>query len=240
MGKSFDTAMEPNFESQLVAAREHAKQYLGPASLAHLARPQVISSLKQRFEIGSEVADAVLAEIHLAAQHQPLLANEFIGCFLSDMMMLGSATSKQGLRRLLDTNDLVQSVIEDLWPELSKLKFTTRAAFLSLLSRRLQWKASDRRRMLGRDKRREDLRLNVEPQDVSPKENFKSPLSIMDDREEQDLLLTKLMDLPELDRRLVTLHLRGHSVVEMSEILEMERAETDKELQRALRRVRGS
>ena len=91
-----------------------------------------------------DLEDAVLAEVHRVAKTDARVADEFVGYFLSDLMRLGGSALSPGLRRFLDTGDLVQSVLGDLWPELASVRFETRGRFLSYLARRLGWKAGDK------------------------------------------------------------------------------------------------
>jgi hypothetical protein len=120
-----------------------------------------------------------------------------------------------GLHRFLDTWDLAQSVLGDLWPQLGSLKFENRARFISLLAQRLSWKSTGRARELARGKRREDLRDPTPPEELDLAETGLSPLSLAGVSEERERLVLILMRLSERDRLLLRMHLRGAALNEI-------------------------
>jgi hypothetical protein len=77
-------------------------------------------------------------------------------------------------------------VLGDLWRELAALRFETRAGFLALLAQRLRWKAADRARDLGRERRREDLRVAASPEELAPCAPSPSPLAAAASAEEEE------------------------------------------------------
>jgi len=89
----------------------------------------------------------------------------------------GGASISPNLRRYLDTGDLVQPVLGDLWPELAGVRFETRGRFLAYMSRRLAWKAAGEARKLGADRRREDLRAGIDVEALGVASDDASPAS---------------------------------------------------------------
>ena len=67
---------------------------------------------------------------------------------------------------------------------------------------------------------------------------MRSPLSAMITREERDQLILRLLRLPERDRDLITMHLRGEPIEVIARELELSRDAAYKALQRAVRRAR--
>lgn len=221
----------------LCRAQRFALRELGEASAARLGRQETSHAVQQRVELGFTLQDAVLAEIHRAAKQDRELADEFVAFFLQDMLRVGSRALSSGLRRYLDTGDLVQSVLGDLWAELAELKFESRARFVSLLGRRLSWKAADRARGLAAGRRREDRRVHPtdgapEPTSEQPGPETRAQLSESDER-----LALVLPRLPRRDRRLLRARLAGASTAEIAEREGLNQESARKALARARQRA---
>jgi RNA polymerase sigma factor (sigma-70 family) len=168
------------------------------------------------------------------------LANEFLGHFLGDLMALGRANLGAGLRRHLDTGDLVQSVVKDLWPELAALRFESRTGFLALLHQRLRWKAANRARDLRSGRRREDLRAaGFDPGSSAVAGAGAGPPTAAGAAEERAELTRRVAALPDKERELLRRHLAGEPLASIAESLSVAPAAAKRRLQRALRRVRG-
>ena len=106
--------------------------------------------------------DAVLKIVHQLAPTDRAIADEFFGHFLSALMRIGHFSISEGLRRFVETGDLVNSVAGSLWRDIEKTEFHTRRQFLTYCGQRLQWKAADQSRGLTSGKRREDMHREVD------------------------------------------------------------------------------
>ena len=187
---------------------------------------------------GAKVEDAVLARAHLQAAQYPAVAEEFVAFFLADLARLGSGQLSTGLRRFLDTGDLVQSVLGDLWPGLLELRFETRDQFLALLAARLRWKATDRARGLQAGRRREDLRVPTLEDEAASGGGAPSPPTQAGQREDWERLVLVLARLPDRDRELLSRSLRGQSLPEIAAAMDLEAETARKAVQRALAKAR--
>ena len=221
------------------AAQAFAAQRLGPRSQTVLGDPARLALAVARVtRRGQAPEDAVLAELHGQLEADPTLVDEFLAYFLSDLDRLGHGRLAPGLRRFVDTGDLVQSVLGDLWPELSGIRFESRDSFLALLAARLRWKASDSARAAKAGKRREDLRSELPAQDFASAET-PGPATELVRAEEWQQVALSLARLPERDRDLVRGHLRGESWQELAAAYGLQPESARKAVQRALERLRG-
>ncbi|MEW6074049.1 MAG: sigma-70 family RNA polymerase sigma factor [Planctomycetota bacterium] len=201
----------PGDPSWLAAARTYAQDSLGPRAADALDRPAFRAEVGARLDRGLALEDALLGALFGLARIDQAVAGEFFAHFLSIVLRLRAPEEGLAprLRRLADPDDLVQSVLGDLWPELDSLYFETRAQFLSLLADRVRWKASDHSRALLRQRRREDLRLADAPEELSLASGESSPVTKVSRAETAERMAIALGRLPERDRRLLRLHLRG-------------------------------
>ncbi len=192
-----------------------ARAELGEASAALLEDPAVQVLALARMRNGYDLEDAVLSQVHESmGVHKTMgrstrLADEFLGYFLRDLMRLGQRVKLSSLKRFLDTGDLVQSVLGDLWGELARVRFETRGRYLAYLSRKLKWKASNKTRALEADKRSEHRRVDVEGEQDHLQEEPGSPLTQAAQAEDLERLALGLMKLSVRDRSLLTSHLQG-------------------------------
>lgn len=226
-------------EQIAVAAQSFAVQRLGPRSCAVLddpARMALVVARARRRALAIE--DAVLAELHACLNDDAALTDEFVAYFLVDLDRLGHGRLAPGLKRFLDTGDLVQSVLGDLWPELAALRFESRNSFLALLAARLRWKASDSARAAQAGKRREDQRAEVATEDFA-QTTTPGPATELVRAEEWHQLALSLARLPDRDRDLVRGHLRGLSWAELAEQHGLQAESARKAVQRAIERLRG-
>lgn len=226
-------------EQIAAAAQVFAAQRLGPRSCAVLDDPARMALVLGRVRRSSlAIEDAVLAELHACLEVDPALTDEFVAYFLADLDRLGHGRLAPGLKRFLDTGDLVQSVLGDLWPELAKLRFESRDSFLALLAARLRWKASDSARAAKAGKRREDQRAEVAAEEFAETPT-PGPATELVRAEEWQSLALSLARLPDRDRALVRGHLRGTSWQELAAEHGMQAESARKAVQRALARLRG-
>lgn len=226
--------MNKDSKTPLEIGRKFALEELGPASVELLQQGKTTERLLARVEHGFRIPDAVLAEVHRASRVDRHLANEFVSYFLQDMLRVGSGALRAGLRRYLDTGDLVQSVFGDLWDDLADMKFESRARFISLLGRRLQWKAVDHARRSGNH----GEALGSEDQAGIPSAEC-GPATQLELSEEDELLALVLHRLGERDQRLLRLRLKGRTTEEIAGAENMEVATARKALARALERAQG-
>ena len=233
--------MEPSDvepQSLLTQAREFSQAQLGPASRQHLDRPEVQALILSRVRNGTELPDAVLGIVHEGGRDHSPLADEFVGYVVEHLIGIARPSISPQLRQLLDTQDLVQSVMADLWPDLSKVEFTSRAAFVSLLAQRIRWKTVDRARRGRRARRREDLRVPVDPQELELPADGPSPLSDVGEKEAREAFEHILTQLSERDQEMLRLHAEGAGVEDLMDHFGLEREAARKALQRAVKRAR--
>lgn len=228
----------PSPDCLVAEVLDFARDKLGPASERLMARPASQALVLSRRRAGDRLEDAVLRIVHRYAREDRAVANEFVAFFLGDLLKLGRPMISTGLRRFLDTGDLIQSVLGDLWGGLSTVRFETRAGYLSLLVQRLGWKASDKVRGLRRERRREDLRVSRPPEDLEIQACADSPLSAAARDEERGRLVRAMLRLSERDRLLLRHHFRGDSLGEIAAAVNLSSQSARKALYRAIRRAR--
>jgi RNA polymerase sigma factor (sigma-70 family) len=216
-----------------------AREQLGPACERVTASPEARALILSRMRAGSRLEDAVLWLAHREARSDARVADEFIAYFLSDLLSVARPAVSPGLRRFLDSGDLVQSVLGDLWIDLAGVEFDSRPAFLAYLTQRLRWKAADQRKSFARERRREDLRVEAQPDELALAAPDRSPDSHAGDRDELEQLALRILRLPERDRDLVRMHLRGKELSAIAEAHSLQPESARKALQRALQRLRN-
>jgi len=194
--------------------------------------------LQANLERGASPEDAVLMAVHGQLGSAAGLDEEFLGYFLSRLLQVRVVDLYPGLRRFLDTGDLVQSVLGDLWPKIRELEFRDQASFLALLVKRLRWKAGSRRRDLNAGKRREDRRESRIPLDSVPG-GPESPVDVQIRREDMERAALALFRLPKEDQVAVRLHLTGSSSSAIAEALDLSVPAARKRLERALNRLQS-
>ena len=217
---------------------EFARNELGEASEALLQDPAVQALALARLRNGYDLEDAVLSQVHEAMGRDTRLADEFMGFFLRDLMRLGHRVKLGALKRFLDTGDLVQSVLGDLWTELAGVRYETRGRYLAYLARKLRWKASNKNRALETDKRAEHRRSDASLEEIDLPEDGASPLTRVVQGEDMDRLVLGLMKLSERDRHVLTLYLQGIEVEEIARQRNLSYDAARMALKRAIRRAR--
>lgn len=228
------TSPSPSPDPERSAIR-FADVSLGPLSGAWV-RGKGRDQLRADLEEGLSPEDAVLRSVHGQLGNQPGLQEEFISYFLGRLLQVRMVDLYPGLRRFLDTGDLVQSVLGDLWPQLRDLEYRDQSSFLALLVRRLRWKAGARRRDLHARKRQEGRRDSSVPLENLPGKPS-SPLDLEIDREEIERAAVALFRLPKEDQVAVRLHLAGSSSADLAEALDVSVPAARKRLERALRKL---
>jgi RNA polymerase sigma factor (sigma-70 family) len=204
-------------DSPDASALEFASQRLGAASRAYFATAEAQERYAALVREGRTLEDAVLGTIYREICRDRQLANEFFTHLLGDLSATGHSLFDGRLRQLMDTGELVDSVIQDLWSDLERIEFRTRGQFLSLLLRRMQWKKSDRLRSAEREKRGGQV---VRAQDGALGEladaGARSPLSEAEQVVELGRVTKLLARLPQPDRELLLLKLEGLTYEEIA------------------------
>ncbi len=225
-------------DSLIEESLRFARENLGPATEHHLQDPSSQALVLSRLRSGRDLPDAVLGEAHRIARQDRRVADEFLSYFLAHARRRGTPLVSPALRRLFDTDDLVQSVLRDVWSDLIAFEFESRAQFISLLAGRLRWKAADKSRSLNTLRRSEQKRVPEAVDDLDLQDPSAPVDLIAAAREQAATVASALLRLPERDQVLLRLHLRDEplSVICRETALEPETAR--KALQRAIRRLR--
>jgi len=223
----------------LEACLRFAREDLGEASWRALRRPAAGARVLARRRHGFRMRDATLAEVHRAARTERAVADEFVAYFLQDMLRVGSGALRAGLRRYLDTGDLVQSVLGDLWSDLAGVEFESRARFVALLGKRLAWKAGQHARRLDSARRREDLRADGNAAALDPAAESAGPATRAELDEETGRLVLVLHRLSARDRRLLHMRLAGADTAEVARREGLTPETARKATNRALERARA-
>lgn len=233
------TYMGHHSQQHIDMALAFAKDHLGPASERIVSAAASQALILSRVRAGIAVEDAVLAEVHRAARADRRAADEFLAYFLDDAQRRGSQLLSDGLRRFVETDDLVQSVFGEVWTSIADLQFETRAQFVALLALRLRWKATDKARRLQSQRRGEQHRHPLPVDELALPADDKPPSSNLGRREETQEMIARILRLPERDQILVRLHLRGASHQEMAEATGLSPDTARKALSRAVERIQN-
>lgn len=230
--------MTPDTARIAEQALRFAREELGPASERLLGSAAAQALVLSRLRAGRSLQDAVLGVVHLHAAEDRRIADEFLTHFLQDAYRGGRRLLSAGVRRFLETGDLVHSVAGELWTELASLRFETRAGFLALLQQRMQWRARDEVRKRNSLRRGENRRAEQDVGELEIADSAPTPGTALGGKDEAERLVLLLCRLPERDQLLLRLHLRGEplSVIARESGLQPETAR--KALQRAIRKVR--
>lgn len=184
---------------------DFAATQLGPESATRFADRRILAEVEAAIAAGTAFEDAVLGVAFREAKRDRLVADEFIGYFLAALTRIGHINMRPALRRYLDTGDLVQSVLGSMWEDIQRVEFQGRAAFLSYLARRLQWKASDRARGMNSGRRQEDRRMALDPEDVGRARTEPGPGTIAGQEEELERIGLAIPLLQPRDQSIIRL-----------------------------------
>ena len=213
---------------------------LGPASLERFKDPSLLEEYEQLLQQGIPLEDAALRILHRESVHDSSLAHEFFTHFLRSLERIGHFSSKDQYKHFYDTDDLVNSVASDLWRDLNKVEFRTRAEFMAYIGKRVRWKMSDRAKGFGAERRREDLRRAVDFQaGLLPPEDQPGPSTIISGSEEQERLRQAILSLPQRDREVLLRQMKGESLSEIAEFLGVNQEALRKIIQRAREKLRA-
>ncbi|HJP01581.1 MAG TPA: hypothetical protein QF764_07430 [Planctomycetota bacterium] len=193
----------------LEEASRFAKERLGPGSAELLEGPGVQAGAFERFGAGATVEDATLAVVFEAGKQDRRLMDEFLVYLLGDTMRAGHSLLNPGLREHVDTVDLVDSVMGDLWAGMEEVAFRTRGQFIAFLLRKMRWKARTKLRAANREKRGGGQRVGGDVTEFGVADPGPSPISSASHRDELRRLALVLFDLDGADREIVRLHIDG-------------------------------
>lgn len=216
-----------------------ARDRLGPASLARVNSPDGRAAVQRRLDQGATPSSAALGAVFEGMHADRELLGEFVHYFHQRALGVRIVDLYPGLRRILDTGDLAQSVMEDLLPDLAELEFRSEGQFLSYLVTRMKWKAADgsgSARM-----RRETALSEPDPAPAGPLtpetgESLRGLIRI----EEREELLRRIHRLPARDCAMVRAFLRDEPAAVTRERLGLSEAAHRKALQRALQALRDA
>ncbi len=224
-------------EYQAFAARE-----LGPASYRLVQTERGKEDLRRRHEEGGEISDIVLGLVFDALKRgdgEQELGEEFFKFLIPHAEARSHGRVAPDLKRHLESQDLANSVLGNIWSDVDKLEFTTFPQFLSMVIQRLSWKASNRGRDLRRKKRSEDARVDLDVGEMGDSRSERSPITELVRAEDKELFVKTIMALPiERERKLIMDHLEGRSVEEMAETHGLELESARKALSRAINHAR--
>jgi RNA polymerase sigma-70 factor (ECF subfamily) len=201
------------------AARQFAEAELGRASRELLENPDARALLLAKLAEGRSVEDAVLGVVFREVLHDRKLADEFFGYFFGDLFNTSRSLLDPGLRELMETGELVDSVVRDIWKDLERVEFRTRGQFLAFLLRRMQWKRTNSIRSAKRRKRGGDLRSAEESklQDL-PDTDSRSPLSEAEHEDDLRRIAKLSAGLASPDREMLLMRIiDGHSYAEVGQ-----------------------
>lgn len=234
------TSEDPARSDALERGLAFIRTELGPASERLFEDEQVRQAVRDRLEAGTDVEDAVLAEVHGRQAGNRRVADEFAAYFLFDFMKMGklSMSSSSRLRRFLDTGDLVNSVFGDLWSDVSQLKFETSNQFRRLFAQRMSWKAADEARRLDAGRRQEHRRDAARPEELDLHDVGPAPSDPTIAREEREQLILILLRLDGRDKQLLSRRLKGASIQQIADDFQMTYEAARKAVSRAVQRAR--
>lgn len=193
--------------------------------------------MKARLDSGARAEDAALGAVFERIREDRAIGEEFLGYFLHRILGVRIVELYPGLRRMLDTGDLAHSVMADLLPGITELRFTTEAGFLSYLIQRMRWKASDRvRSPRARTERPTSDEERFTPGGLTPETS--DALRGLIAEEERDALLIAVHRLPERDRAILIRYLEGMDRERAAQELGLNAAAYRKALQRAISKAR--
>jgi DNA-directed RNA polymerase specialized sigma24 family protein len=198
--------------------------------------------LRRRQADGGEVSDLVLGTVFDALKRgdgEMELAEEFFKFLIPHAEARSHGRVAPDFKRHLESQDLANSVLGNIWSDVDKLEFTTFPQFLAMVIQRLSWKASNRGRDLRRKKRSEDARVDLDVGEMGDLRGEQSPITELVRAEDVDLFIKTIMALPiERERKLIMDHLEGRSIAEMAETHGLEVESARKALNRALKHAR--
>lgn len=223
-----------------------ARRVLGPASSAALDGPAYHESYEGYLREGRDPLDALLATVYPLALEDRTIAGEFLAHFMALLLNDGRGRLSTRLRSIYGPEDLVQSVVADLFPRMGDLDFRSRGEYLRLLMMRLAWKG--RRRGRTPQAALDGAAIaEAHPGQVPgrPMEPL-TPLSGMVNEEDEQYVVLAIAALPPEDQQLLRWSMERWTRVRMADALKCSVPTLRKRLERArqrlsreIRRLRG-
>ena len=182
----------------------------------------------------------MLQQVHAAIRQHPLVASEFAAHVIRDMEPLGrvNMASSSPLRRHLDTHDLINSVLKDMWRDVADLHFESARQFKALFAQRMNWKVIDQARRLNNQTRADHRRVPEQPEELDHPTQTEDAVGQAIRREERDQLYLLLTRLSPRDQRLIQLRFGGADPAAVARELGLSYDAAAKATQRALARLR--
>ncbi|TAH37333.1 MAG: sigma-70 family RNA polymerase sigma factor [Planctomycetota bacterium] len=230
--------VEPDLDSSALQAVRFAKERLGPLSRALIDQPEALRQIEALVGAGRRLEDAVLQQVFRAAKEHRGVANEFFSYFLFGVVGVAKDSLAPQLRRMVDTGDLLDSVMGSLWEDLRELHFETRGQFVGLVAQALRWKAAEYDRRMKTLRRREDMQVQAGPEVLQAPGVDRTPSSMAVSDEERVRLPELLERLPARDRLIMQRYLKGVSLAEIARDLGLGEVAAQKALERAIQRAR--
>ena len=211
-----------------------AGQYLGPFAARALGDPAMRRAYEEALARGCDELDSVLFATHAAATRDQAVAGEFLAYFAGLLFERKGVRPDLRGRRHFDQEDLLQSVIGDVFPRLDQLEFRSRGEFLALLTMRFGWKRQDKlRQPQGRTLDTTDLdsaEILYDPRWA--REPF-TPLTEMAHEEEEARLVLALRQLDADQQSLIRMTIEGRSREAMAQELDVSAEALRKRIERA-------
>ncbi len=215
-----------------------AHRVLGPASAAALDRPAHHESYEGYLREGRDLLDALLATVYPLALEDRTVSGEFLAHFMALLLNDGRGRLSTRLRSIYGPEDLVQSVVADLFPRMGDLEFRSRGEYLRLLMMRLAWKG--RRRGRTPQAALDGVAIaEARPEHVPGRSQEPlTPLSEMVNEEDEQYVVLALAALEPEDQDLLRWSMEGWTRARMAEVLECSVPTLRKRLERARQRLR--
>ena len=212
-----------------------AREHLGPSSARASAEPECAATFARLRERDVEPVDAAFAALYPRVGADAGVAGEFLAYFTGILLRRERSAGVGGAS---EPEDLVQSVVADLFPQLEEIDFRSRREFLSLLLMRLRWKGSHRRHdsRLGYDEAA--LASALLDQVPGVEQGPSTPLSTLVREEEEALVVMALQRLEPGDQALIRASLEGVSRSRMAEEAGCSAPTLRKRLERARQSLR--
>lgn len=197
---------------------ELAARVLGPLSAQAFDDPTALSAYEEALTRCGDQLDAVLFAVHAVAVRDQAVAGEFLDYFARLLFDRMGERPDPRWHRHFDQEDLLQSVIGDVYPRLDQLEFRSRGEFLALLTMRFGWKRQDKlRRPQARAIDTSELdstELRFDPRGA--REPF-TPLTELGREEDEARLVLALRRLDAEQQTLIRMTIEGRSREVMAE-----------------------
>ncbi|KAA3608311.1 MAG: sigma-70 family RNA polymerase sigma factor [Planctomycetota bacterium] len=230
--------MDPKKEALRQEALEFCRLALGKESLSFLQQEEIWQAVVERMSPDIGLQDATLGVIHRAAPENNKLAEEFIAYLTKQVLHISHGRLSPGLRLLYDTEDLVQSMFCDFGIDLFQLEFRTRAQFLTYLSRTVDWKIKNKVKKSQARKRREDLRVNQELQELGEESPEPDPAENAMARELERRVKRAFQKLNRSDQEILTMFTEECNYGAVAEFFSLSMDHARLKVNRALERWR--